>query len=119
MKTVAIVGLVLTILLLGSAVPSDAYWAHGGHGHFHGGVFIGAPLWWGPGWWGPGWWGPGYGYYGPPAAVQQEAPVYLQPEPQPSYWYYCQNPQGYYPYIQQCPGGWLQVVPQQQAPPAR
>jgi hypothetical protein len=115
MKKVAIVGLALTILVLGSALPSDAWRGHGGH--FRGGVFIGAPLWWGPGWWGPGWWGPGY--YGPPAVVERESPqVYLQPESQPSYWYYCQNPQGYYPYIQQCPGGWLQVVPQQ-APPAR
>lgn len=37
-------------------------------------------------------------------------PVYEQQPPQP-YWYYCQNPGGYYPYVQQCPNGWLQVVP--------
>src|SRR2546428_12259210 len=29
----------------------------------------------------------------------------------PSVWYYCANPQGYYPYVQQCPGGWRPVAP--------
>ena len=32
-------------------------------------------------------------------------------EPQQSYWYYCQDPQGYYPYVRNCPGGWQQVLP--------
>jgi hypothetical protein len=27
------------------------------------------------------------------------------------YWAYCQSPEGYYPYVQDCPGGWLSVVP--------
>jgi hypothetical protein len=30
---------------------------------------------------------------------------------EPSYWYYCQNPQGYYPYVKQCPSGWTKVPP--------
>jgi hypothetical protein len=60
-------------------------------------------LWGGPGYWGPGWWGPSYYYpYSAPPVIVQRAPAY---------WYYCQNPQGYYPYIQQCPNGWMQVVP--------
>ena len=59
-------------------------------------------------WWAPGWWAPGYPPYAAP-------PANGQPETQPqSYWYYCQNPQGYYPYVQQCPEGWQTVVP---APP--
>ncbi|HWU36839.1 MAG TPA: hypothetical protein VN203_04270, partial [Candidatus Acidoferrum sp.] len=64
-----------------------------------------------------------YPYYGgPPAVVQQQPPVYIQQEPQaqtqqPTYWYYCQNPQGYYPHVQQCPGGWMTVVPPTTAPP--
>jgi hypothetical protein len=40
--------------------------------------------------------------------------VYIQQEPTPqppAFWYYCQNPPGYYPYIKECPGGWLTVVP--------
>ena len=31
------------------------------------------------------------------------------------YWYRCNEPDGYYPYITHCPGGWLQVPAQ---PPA-
>ena len=31
------------------------------------------------------------------------------------YWYRCNQPDGYYPYVTQCPGGWLQVPAQ---PPA-
>jgi hypothetical protein len=29
-----------------------------------------------------------------------------------NYWYYCENPAGYYPYVQSCSKGWMQVVPQ-------
>jgi len=35
---------------------------------------------------------------------------------QPLYWAYCQNPEGYYPYVQDCPGGWQAVVPTPPAP---
>jgi len=97
-----------------------------GGGHFYGGRYWGYPWGWGLGWglglWGWPYWGwpyyggaylgwPYYPYYSdyyanvPPAA-------YGEPEQQqPYYWYYCQNPQGYYPYIQECPGGWMRVVP--------
>ena len=108
------------------AVRSHGYYHGGGsHGYYRGGVWIGAPYWgWGLGW-GPGWWGyprygygyPGYGYYNSPVVVEREAPVYVQPEAQPQYWYYCQAPQGYYPYVQQCPGGWQKVLPT--PPPAQ
>ena len=59
-----------------------------------------------------------YGYYPPPPVViQQQSPVYVQPqEEQPYYWYYCQDPQGYYPYIKSCPGGWMKVVPEVNPP---
>jgi hypothetical protein len=106
---------------------------HGGGGHFHGGGWG-----WGPGWgaaWDLGWWGLAYPYYdnpyygypyypyndGTPVIVEQPATkLYMQPAPQqtfpsqleePIYWYYCQNPQGYYPYVKQCPKGWMKVVP--------
>ncbi len=132
MKKVICAILAAMALVLCSALPSSA-WVRGrarpvggSHGHFHSGVFIGVPFWGGPGWWGPGWWGPAYPYpyyADPPVVVQQAPPVYVQPEPQPQsqqpyYWYYCQNPQGYYPYVQQCPGGWMTVVPPT-APPGR
>jgi hypothetical protein len=93
---------------------------HGGSGGRYGGtrVFIGGGLgWWGgPGWGGPGWWGPSYPYYAaPPVAVQQAPTEYIQQEPAPpaeDYWYYCQSAGAYYPYVKECPGGWMQVVPQ-------
>ena len=51
----------------------------------------------------------------------QYPPDYVQPPQQdPDYWYYCEDPRGYYPYVPDCPGGWMKVVPntdQQTAPP--
>jgi hypothetical protein len=111
----------------GSYHGSKGYY-HGG-GHYHSGSSWRTSIWIGPGWggWTP-WWGPAYypyrysypyyypyyPYYSdPPAVIQQQPPVYVQPEEQ--YWYYCQNPEGYYPYIRKCPGGWMKVVPS--APP--
>ncbi len=81
-------------------------------------AFFRGRVWIGPGWWGPRvypyYWAPYPYYYGPP--VIQQPPVYAEPAPQPeerqqNYWYYCTDPQGYYPYVKQCPKGWLKVVP--------
>lgn len=50
-------------------------------------------------------------YYEQPAAVYAPPPVQVvsvQPQPGNS-WYYCQRPQGYYPYVQQCYSGWMAV----------
>jgi hypothetical protein len=125
MKKVTCAIVAALALLLGSALPGYAWdhsgWHHGSRARAFVGarVFVGPRLWWGSPWW----WGPVYPYYvAPPVVVQQEPPVYLQqPESQPqqpNYWYYCQNPQGYYPYVQQCPGGWMTVVPPT-TPPSR
>ena len=59
-------------------------------------------------------------YYYPPAVmtVPSAPPVYIEreevspPAPASAYWYYCADPQGYYPYVKQCPGGWQAVAPQ-------
>ena len=96
------------------------------------GGYYGRGIWggyYGPGFGGPyGYRGYGYGYadplfrpyymYPPAVAVPSRPPIYIQQQ-QPkrtqsktSDWYYCQNPQGYYPYIKECPKGWLQVAPQ-------
>ncbi len=40
-------------------------------------------------------------------AVQAQQP----PAQQPAYWYYCPNPPGYYPYVKECPPGWMTVAP--------
>ncbi len=33
-----------------------------------------------------------------------------------SYWYYCADAKAYYPYVQQCPAGWLRVIPETTPP---
>jgi hypothetical protein len=79
---------------------------------------IGTGVWLGP-YWGPGW-GPYWGYppaYYPPYAPAYAAPVVVEPQTfiqqsAPSYWYYCEDAKAYYPYVRECPTGWLTVVPQ-------
>jgi hypothetical protein len=45
----------------------------------------------------------------PPAELGQQ---------QSSYWHFCRNPEGYYPYVKECPGGWMKVAPPKpNAPP--
>jgi hypothetical protein len=97
---------------------------HGGHGHGH----VGVGVYFGPGW---GWSYPYYpysSYYPYPAysAYPASGPVtYIEQGPSmpsagpaeqapraSSSWYYCHQPEGYYPYIKECPGGW-QAVPAQ------
>jgi hypothetical protein len=46
----------------------------------------------------------------PPTYIQQSPPS-AQAVPAQSYWYYCEISRAYYPYVQQCPGGWLTVTP--------
>ncbi len=84
------------------------------------GIGVGLPF----GWYGPPYYAPYYGYYGyygPPAypyppvytapPVQYVLPPVQQGPPPVQYWYYCNRPQGYYPYVTACPGGWRQVQP--------
>jgi hypothetical protein len=67
---------------------------------------------------GPGFY-PYYGYpypypyydYPPPVVVTPPPTEYVQRAPDAGYWYYCQDPAGYYPTVAACPGGWLQVAP--------
>ena len=97
--------------------PGWGYW--GGPG-----IYLGAPFWGGPYWGGPFWgapyWGGPYGYFaGPPTVVEESPPVFTQPAPQPGgayYWYYCENPEGYYPYVRECPNGWMKVNPSPASP---
>jgi hypothetical protein len=103
------------------------------HGHHHSrarvDIIIGAPL---AGSWyyrtHPGYYAqpPYYAYSYPPAiAMQSSPPVYiergdqqdekqdqLQLQQPPAHYYYCTNPQGYYPYVRVCPRGWEQVPAQ-------
>lgn len=118
MKRSIFVVLIVVVTLLGIAVPLQAHDGGSHHGGFHHGgfhherPFFGGSIWIGPGW-DPWWWGPPY-YSAAPLIVPEQPPVYMQPAPQQeeqSYWYFCNNPQGYYPYVKQCPSGWLKVIP--------
>jgi hypothetical protein len=64
--------------------------------------------------------GPYYYPYPPTVIVSPPQPqVYIQQPPAQSdwaqdgnsYWYHCDKPEGYYPYVKSCPGGWQKVVP--------
>lgn len=121
MKTFNIALLSLAVAA-GLAAANDAD-AHG-RGHHRGriGVFIGAPIV--PYYYSPYWY-PRY-YYPPAYVVPAAPPVYIEqggaPAAAPSagqsgYWYYCQDTQTYYPYVQQCASPWQQVQPQASAAP--
>jgi len=92
---------------------------YGGYGWGWGGPYYGWG-WGGPYYgWGGGYYPPAYGYS---AAIPAAPPVYVQRQdiepsaPQSTnYWYYCRNPEGYYPYVKECAEGWLQVAPQPSA----
>src|SRR5438552_2676926 len=65
----------------------------------------------------PFFWDP-YWFPSPYPAYTYAPPLVIQPEPQASvlepsasYRYHCVDAKAYYPYTQQCPGGWLKVVP--------
>jgi hypothetical protein len=107
-KWIGILGL-LAVLLLASAAP--------GHAWRRGGVFIspGIVVPFGPFWrpyWGhyPNAYWYAYPYAYPPIVVQPAPQVSMLP-PSSHYWYFCDNPQGYYPHVPQCPGGWRLVKP--------
>jgi hypothetical protein len=91
--------LLLTALLVLSAMP-----AHAGYVYWRPRVFVAPRVvvpvvpFWAP-----------YAY--PPVVVQSPPPVVVQPPSPQASWYYCDNPKGYYPHVQQCPGGWRPVAP--------
>lgn len=103
---------ILSVACAGAAWPAG----HGGHsggghsgGHFfhHGArarVFISSPAFFYPG---PYYYYPGPGY-APAAPVE-----YIQQDngPGPQYWYFCPASRAYYPYVNECPGGWQLIQP--------
>jgi hypothetical protein len=100
-------------------VVTPAAWRGGWWGpRFRGGVFFGpsigfgvySPLWVPP----PVYYAPPrvvvqQGYVAPPASYAPPAAGYSPQADDGSYWYYCSNPQGYYPYVRQCTGQWETV----------
>jgi hypothetical protein len=61
-----------------------------------------------------------YPTYVPPAIVVQQPPPVPTGLPPAQQWYYCDNPQGYYPYVASCNGAWREVptTPPPGQPPA-
>jgi hypothetical protein len=130
MKTMIAV-VVAGLFLIAAVAPADARGSGGGgrggghaggfHGGFHGhhfhghgfrsSVVIGGGVWLGP-YWDPFWY-PGYYPYYPydPVPVATEPQTYIE-QSGPAYWYYCEAAKAYYPYVRECPGGWLTVLPQ-------
>jgi len=111
----------VVVFLLGLSMTQVA-WAHRRSHGWHGnvGIYLAPPL--------LGWrYYPPPPYYYPPSYYYPPPPIYVSP-PQPSvyierppaesvpppqnYWYYCTDPEGYYPTVKECPGGWLKVLPQ-------
>ncbi len=130
MKNVAAIIIIAAFIFLGFCPGSTSYARGGGHGGGHGGSHSGGHAggyhgtghsyhggghyYRGGGYRG----GPrvyvrplGYPYYGYP--YYYTAPYYPYPygEQQPYGVSYCRDPQGYYPDVTDCPGGWIEVVP--------
>lgn len=47
----------------------------------------------------------------PPPVVYVERPDPVPAAPAPGYWYWCADPQGWYPNVAECPLGWQPVEP--------
>ena len=92
---------------------------HGHRGHTR--VFVGGAFFAGPAFYAPypyyyPYPAPYYGYPPPPPVYIQQNDTPVTPESQ-LYWYYCQGSRAYYPYVQDCPGGWQRVMPHPMQPP--
>ena len=124
----------LKLLFLALLLASSQSWARGGHGGGHGGgghyggrggfsigFYGGYPYYGYPYYRDPFFYGYGYPYYSspvivttpatPPTYIEQAPPAAQNQELPAGYWYYCQNPAGYYPYIKECQEPWQQVEP--------
>jgi len=104
------------------------YYGHGYYGHGYYGRGYGGWYGWGGVYLGGPWWGwPGYyPYYAPYsypydagyAVAPSSPPVFIENAPAPRVttsagsWYYCRDPQGYYPYVRNCTGAWEPVPAQ-------
>ncbi len=129
---ILIVYLCVAMLLVWFSPGAQAQ-RHGGGADFHGrsmNSFNGheRALWRGGNWshdWHDGryawWWTVGgvwyfytdpiypYPTFVPPAIVLQQAPPVPTGLPPAQFWYFCNNPQGYYPYVASCNGSWREV----------
>ena len=121
-KISTLICLVLISFLVSPANASGPGRYYGGnYGNYFGGGYYGIPY--------NGYY-PGYGYpppnIGSPPEIKErsgEPILYIEPgdnvrgeASDPNFRYYCQNPQGYYPDIEDCSGGWRKVPASSIAP---
>jgi len=124
-KSIAVLALLAAGLFTSGIAAADrGHGWHGGHGSR-----VGIGVYFGPGFGPyypyhypyPYYAYPAYPYYYPPVVVAPSSPpTYIEQgsqqqaesQPQDNYWYHCDNPDGYYPYIKECPGGWQKVLPE-------
>ncbi|WP_151445732.1 hypothetical protein [Lacisediminimonas profundi] len=126
-RNILVAGSLLLAML--SALPASAI-ARPHHGHGHGGarfgLYIGVPLAIGAAayygshpYYPPSYYYPPAPYYYAPVApvvvapapvtyIEQAPQVAAAPQSSPT-WYYCDDAKAYYPYVKECPAGWLQV----------
>jgi hypothetical protein len=101
--------MMLVVLMVGLFGSVGAGYAWGGHRFGGSRVAIGIGL--------GSFWAPLWAPYAAPVVVPP--PVVVTPAPSvvgppaapPTFWYYCEHPKGYYPYVSQCPSGWRAVSP--------
>lgn len=125
MKAINRAGLCLGLIGLlacGSTLADPRGGYRHGHGGWHGGLIISAPLFL-----------PYYGMpysayphgpypyaYAPALVAPAEPPEYIEQSQEqattPPRWYFCKDPKGYYPYVKQCPPGWQAIVPPAPSP---
>ena len=89
----------------------DGYWHHGWYGGRMGWWWVAGGNWY---WYNA----PVYPYPGAVSEVYVSPPATVAPPPAapaPQMWYYCDNPAGYYPYVQTCSQPFRPVAPS--APP--
>jgi hypothetical protein len=105
---------------------TSAGYRHRGYYPYRSHVYLGGSWWLGPGW---GFWMgapwpyiyPVYPYsvispyyVVPPVATDQSPTTYIdrnQESGESGSWYYCRDPEGYYPHVQRCPSGWQKIDP--------
>jgi hypothetical protein len=109
----------------GRRVWSRGYYGHPRRSQFNLGFYFGAPYRYRYPYYGYPYFPYPYSVYTyPPAGitVPSQPPVYIEREPDRStpenegYWYYCADPRGYYPYIEECRSEWRPVPAR---PPAK
>jgi len=121
--------LALVLLLMGATIAESAFARHRGGPRISFGFGFGVPFYSYPYY--PPYAYPYYPRYYPAPYVVERAPVYIeqqpaapapvpqsqppavqQPQASSNYWYYCHESGAYYPYVQECAGGWQRVAAQ-------